>query len=150
MFITYTTTTLCACALVEGWLGACQLNVGPWRLGRCRAWGHSLASSIFLLKRHWNKMSSSGRVGVTKDDGVTKDFWEDTGWTKSKLGFAANINKHTAFWRWKGGDSNYKKTRKIPSKHRLTLHRLASPEVDLILLRIKGLRSGSSMLTGEE
>lgn len=131
--------------------------MGPWWLGCCRGWVLSLACSIFLLKRHWNKMSSSGRVGITKE-GVMKGFWEDTAWTKSELAFTGNVNKHIAqeHWRssavytWKRGTIIYRKTKKTLSQKWIILHTLALPEVDFILLEVKGLRGGSSTLTGEE
>lgn len=83
--------------LAAGWLKVwlCQLNVGPRRLGCCTCWRPSLACSIFLRTRHWNKMSSSGRGGFTKEGG-TIDFWEDAAGSESNRAFAANMNKHTA------------------------------------------------------
>lgn len=81
--------TLIACLLAKGKvkLGDCQLNAEPWRLESCWDWDHSLACSIFLRKRHWNKISSSGRVEGARV-GITY-FWDDTAWTESDLVFSA-------------------------------------------------------------
>lgn len=58
----------------------CQLKMLPWRVCCCWDWAQSLAFSIFLLKRHWNNMSSSGSVvdakfGMTPGGFMRPGIW---------------------------------------------------------------------------